>query len=200
MIAALVSMFIAQAPLTQDTYLFCSTGFLDGVRTGYLTLRVDHDYRPEFMQLSLNDPDGWTRATVSLDPNNRKLPGVLSGMFFHIQFKQKPVFPLALKAYADGQLRWQKTINTPFMPALVNVDATPGSGTADYLSRADDGLPVATPREVTIVVNDSKGLEVGALRYPLLSNSTQAAGLEAIERLEAAYNARACSPPPPLID
>lgn len=200
MIAALVSMLIAQAPPAQNADLSCSAWFSDGARTGYVNLWVGHDYQPRTMKLLLRDPDGWTRATVSFDPNTRKLPGSLSNIFFLVRFEQKPAFPLELKAYADGQLRWQKTITTPFMPPLAGGAAAPGSGTVDYLGGADDGLPVPTPRELQIMVSDAKGRAVGALRYPVLDDATQAAVSEAMEKLEADYSAHACSPPPPPID
>lgn len=199
MIAALVSMLIAQASPAQNADLSCSAWFSDGYRTGYVDLWVGHDYRPRSMKLLLSDPDGWTRATVSFDPDTRKFPGILSNIFFLVRFEQKPTFPLELKAYADGQLRWQKTITTPFMPPLVGGGAAPGSGTAGYLGGADDGLLVPTPRELQIMVSDARGRAVGALRYSVLNNATQAAVSEAMEKLEAGYSARACNPPPPPI-
>jgi hypothetical protein len=74
------------------------------------------------------------------------------------------------------------------------------TGTADYLSQADDGLPVPTPREIEIILTDAKQRQVGSLRYPVFNDTTQAALSAAIIQLESAYSKRSCSVPPPRID
>jgi hypothetical protein len=98
----------AQSHPLPDASLYCTAYFKDDARLGSVGLRVDPDYRPTSMALDLSDLDGWTKVSVTLDPVGRKLPGVFSGMFFIVNFKQKPVFPLVMKAYADGKLRWKK--------------------------------------------------------------------------------------------
>jgi hypothetical protein len=201
MIGALASLLLlAQTSSALDNGLSCSASFADGVRSGFLSLWVDREYRTRSMGLTLSDQDGWTRSQVTLDPIDRKLPGVLSSFFFFVRFERKPTFPLTMNAYADGTLRWKKSIAVPFVPTSSMPNAAPYSGTADYLGRADDGLPVSTPRELKIILMDAKERPVGTLRYPIFDDATQVAALKAIAQLETSYKERSCTPPPPLID
>jgi hypothetical protein len=143
----LASLFLALAPAGQPSEIWvCSASFSEGSRIGYVNLVAADDYRLHSMTIRLSESDGWTQAEIALDPNERRLPGTLSHVFFVVRFTRKPAFPLTMNAYADGRLRWRKSITVPFWPTTLIGPARVGPGTAAYIARADDNLPVPTPR------------------------------------------------------
>lgn len=200
MVSLLALALLVQTPLTPQV-LSCFASFGDGARTGNVSLLVDGGYRPYWMRLWLYDTDGWTKIELELDPNTRKLPGRLSYIFGLLRFSKKPAYPLALKAYADGQLRWQQTISVPFWPTTPLAGTVrPGEGTVYSLGHADDGLPVSTPHELHIIVTDAEGRPAGELSYPLLTPETEAAVSHVLAAVETSFDKRSCSPPPPPPD
>jgi hypothetical protein len=179
--------------------LTCSAYFLDGGRSAYVSLGVDGAYTPHRMAITLHDRDGWTRTEISLDPAERRLPGAFAHGFFAVRFTGRPVFPLTMTAYADGRLRWRETVRVPFWPATLIGAARAGRGTTVFLGRAEDGLPVATPREIEIVLTDARGRRAGSVRYPLVTGASEERVRRAIADVETALAARRCLPPaPPL--
>ena len=70
----------------------------------------------------------------------------------------------------------------------------------NYVSRADDGQPVTTPRILRVDLTDARSRMVGQteIRYSEAGPGT-ALG-EAIASIEAQVKSRSCSPPPPPID
>jgi len=202
-------MFFALTPflgilataLPQDGTLFCEGSFYEAGHSGSIRLRVDPDYTPREVTVSLSEPDGWSRATIVLDPTTRRFPGNFTGAFFAVRFTEKPVFPLKMTGYADGIARWHKDVAVPFWHGSA-LDAPLGKsgGTADYVARADDGLPVVTPRALRIVMIDARGRQVAETLLALPGGEPDAKTANALAAAEAAYRARKCAPPPPLID
>lgn len=197
----LVLAMIAGAPSAAPQSLFCQSWFSDGSRHGIMSLQLSGDHKPFAMNLTLNEADGWTRAQVELDPKDRKLPGQLKSVFFAVRFTRKPAYPLKLAAFADGQLRWRKTILVPFWPTILPTGkAMRNVGTVDYVAQADDGLPVQTPRELKVVLTDAKGRVAGDLRYPLIAGATEEALTKSLAEVQTRLDTHQCFPPPPPID
>jgi hypothetical protein len=109
-----------------------------------------------------------------------------------------------MRVYADGALRWQRRIDVPFWP----IHSTPkkpsvgrnAPGIATYVSRADDGRPVATPAELRIELTDAGGRPVGQSHIAVLDADAVTELAAAIRRVEEQLAAKACRLPPPLID
>lgn len=199
-----LALALASATPESDT-LICQAGFADHGRIVNVFLVVDGEYTPRAMNAWVNEPDGWSRADIALDPMEPRLPGLFSGAFFAVRYTRTPVFPLTLSAYADGTLRWRKAINVPFWPTILGGTAESARagrdpGTGDYVSRADDGLPVPTPRELRIVLTDARGQPVGETRFMLPGAEPDGPMARALATVEAGYRAHNCFPPPPPID
>ncbi len=183
-----------------DSNRLCEVSFLDAGRPGSFILQVDNAYTPLMMQLWLYEL-GRFKATVVLDPAKRALPGTLDSVFFNIRFTRKPRFPLTLRAYADGTLRWQKTIHVAYWsPGPGDVGPAPFAGHMDYVGRADDGLPVPMPGELRIILTDAQGRDVGSEHYALPGNAPNAATVGALAELEQRYRDHKCFAPSPPAD
>lgn len=202
-LAPLVLALATAAP--EDDTPICQAGFADHGRIVNVFLTVGADYTPRTLNVWLNEPDGWSRADIALDPVERRLPGLFSGAFFAVRYTRTPVFPLTMNVYADGVLRWRKAVNVPFWPTILggtaeSLRAGRDPGTSDYVSRADDGLPVPTPRELRIVLTDARGHQVGETRMMLPGAEPDGPLARALAAVEADFRAHNCSPPPPPID
>jgi hypothetical protein len=172
--------------------------FGSGGRYGMVLLQVEPDYTPRSLTVSIHEPDGWSRAEIMLDPTGRRLPGQFSGAFFAVRFTRTPDLPLTMNVYADNILRWRRVIHTPFWPGTPgSPEAIPRSGRnapgiTDYVARADDGLPVPTPRELRIVLVDARGRQVGETRYALPGVEPGGHLATALASVEAAYRGHLC--------
>lgn len=213
MLLGLAALSLASAlPEPRNDFLNCSASFADRGRFGNVFLLVDGNHRALKLTASINEPDGWSRAELALDPADRRLPGLLSHAYFAVRFdRPRPAFPLRMDVYADSTLRWRRSITVPFWPSsLSGPDSAardPGAasdrkkvpGTVHYVAGADDGLPVPTPGELRIVIFDAAGRQVGETRFPLVGPEPEGPMATALSAVESAYRARACSPPPPPI-
>jgi hypothetical protein len=207
MLIGLAPLLLALASAQQDDgQRVCSVDFGDGGRRGHVWLLVDRDYAPLTLNMSLREPDGWSETAITLDPAQRRFPGLLSYVTFAIRFTREPDLPLTMNAYADGRLRWRHEINIPAWPTTLDRSATVARmgrhapGTAGSLGRADDNQPVLTPRELVIVLLDARGRQVGEARYALPGDGAEGPAATALAAVEASYRARTCHPPAPLID
>lgn len=196
----LLAHLLAAAPLTEDP-LSCSASYFDAGHMGMVTLTVDRAYTPLSMRLSITEIPGRFSAVIELDPLKRSLPGTLQNAFFGIRYTGKPRFPLTLRGYADGALRWQRRIDVAWSPPEFG-DGPPRvfPGHADYVARADDGLPVRAPRELRFTLTDPQGREVGSERYAMPGDAQDTAAAKALAAVEMGFAKRICTPPPPLID
>lgn len=199
MLGFFAALLLADASIAPQN-LNCTVSFADSERWGMVNLVVDQDYNPLRMNASIFARSDWSEIRIELAPLDRRSPGQLTSFYFSVPFVEKPDYPLTLKAYADGKLRWKKQATSPWWPPQPGSDRPQSIfGHKDYFAAADDNLPVPTPSELDIVVTDAKGETVGERRYALGSPSSVTQMSEALVAIEASFSRRECSPPPPPI-
>lgn len=202
----LAALLLVQTSDVPEQHRLCIADFTDGDRRGHVALLVGADYTPYTLTALLYEPDGWTRTEIRLDPGERHFPGLMSYISFAIRFTREPVLPLTVNGYADGRLRWRHELATPFWPTTLDPSARVvrigrgAPGTADGLSRADDGEPVTTPRELRIEMVDARGIMVGEARFALPGPNADGPAVAALAAVESQFRGRLCFEPPPLID
>ena len=184
--------------------LYCNLSFAENGQLGLLGLITDGSYAPLALNLTLVGRDGWTKTEMVLDPLRQESPGVLKGADFLVRFTRRPALPVTVRVYADGQLRWTKRVDVPFWPSNLPPKGphvggrAPGIG--DYVSRADDRLPVTTPRLLRVELTDARGRSVGATELALPGGERSPALATAIKKMEGFRRDHLCTVPPPPVD
>jgi len=201
MLFLLPSLLAAVSIAPLDDGLVCTSDYVEGSRLGIVTLAVDTAYKPVSMRLMLSEAPRQFSAEIHFDPERRVLPGTLAHAFFGVRLAGKPRLPLTMRVYADDRMRWQRQVDTIWSPPQPgDRDLRPFPGHADYVARADDGLPVATPQELRVTLSDASGKLVGEERFALPGSVPDAKTRGVLATVDDNLRARKCYAPPPLID